>query len=189
MSDAPASQGGWLSFCLLEWLPFRWRLIVFALAGVAAGLGLWTARMANAAAYLSDDPAACINCHVMTDAYASWERGSHGRATVCNDCHVPHTNPIAMAAFKARDGMRHATLFTLRLEPQVLELSAAARHVVQGNCLRCHAEMFGAIRLAGVDERPCWTCHHNVHGRARSLSASPHVLRPALPSAGLGWMD
>ncbi len=189
MVAAPKNPGGWLSLCLLEWLPFRWRLLAFALAGVAAGLGLWTARMANAASYLSDDPAACINCHVMTDAYASWERGSHGRVAGCNDCHVPHTNPIAMAAFKARDGMRHASMFTLRLEPQVLRLSDGARPVVQENCLRCHGELFVGIRLPGVDERPCWDCHENIHGAARSLSASPHVLRPRLPSAGLGFLD
>jgi cytochrome c nitrite reductase small subunit len=177
-----------MGLVLLSWLPRPWRLMCFSLAGIALGLGLWVVRLANAAAYLSDAPAACVQCHVMTDAYASWERGSHGRVAVCNDCHVPNTNPVAQVVFKARDGLRHAGMFTLRLEPQVLRLSDAARGVIQENCLRCHAGLFGMIRLAGVDERPCWDCHENIHGAARSLSASPHVLRPRLPTAGLGWM-
>ena len=86
--------------------------------------------------------------------------------------------------FKAHDGLRHATMFTLRLEPQVLRLSAGAVHVVQGNCLRCHADQFAMVRLADTAERKCWDCHANVHGEVHSLSASPDALRPPLPRAG-----
>ena len=39
-------------------------------AGVAVGMALLVARLANATSYLSDSPETCINCHVMTDAYA-----------------------------------------------------------------------------------------------------------------------
>jgi cytochrome c nitrite reductase small subunit len=126
-----------------------------------------------------------MNCHVMTDAYASWQRGSHGQTAVCNDCHVPHSNPAAKWAFKARDGMRHSYIYTMRLEPQAIRLSDGAKPVVQSNCLRCHENQLMMIRVGGSSQRKCWDCHTNIHGEMRSLSASPETLRPALPKAGL----
>ncbi len=164
------------------------QIVLFIFLGIIAGLSLFMVRISNAVSYLSDAPETCMNCHVMTDAYASWQRGSHGRVTVCNDCHVPHENLVTKTAFKGKDGMKHSTVFTLRAEPQVLQLSSGAVPVVQNNCLRCHSNQFAMIRLAGVSERPCWDCHTNIHGQARSLSASPEVLRPQLPNAGLHWM-
>lgn len=62
----------------------------------------------------------------MTDAYAIWKWGRHANTAVCTDCHVPHSNPLAKRAFKGKDGMNHSTVFTLRAEPQVLELSPGA---------------------------------------------------------------
>jgi hypothetical protein len=41
------------------------------------------------------------------------------------------------------------------------------------------------IRLAGPDERKCWDCHSNVHGKVHGLSASPRPLRTTPPPAGL----
>lgn len=175
----------WLT---LSPLPRLWRFATFLALGVAVGLAIAVARVSNAASYLTDSPEACINCHVMTDAYATWQRGSHRHVAVCSDCHVPHSNLVAKQAFKATDGLRHAAVFTFRLEPQVLRLSPGAVRVVQANCLRCHADQFAMIRLFETSERRCWDCHSNIHGEARSLSSSPHVLRPKLPSAGLEWM-
>jgi cytochrome c nitrite reductase small subunit len=164
------------------------KVAIYALAGVAVGAGLLVARLANATSCLSDSPETCINCHVMTDAYASWQRGSHRHTAVCTDCHVPHDNVVAKYAYKARDGLKHSYVFTVRNEPQVLELSAGAVPVVQANCVGCHSEQLAMIRLAGPSERRCWDCHQNIHGSVRSLSASPASLRPGLPDAGLDWM-
>jgi cytochrome c nitrite reductase small subunit len=113
-----------MSIVKLAGLPKPLQVGIYGLADVALGMALVLARIANATSYLSDDPQACINCHVMTDAYASWQRGSHGWVAVCVDCHVPHSNLVAKYAFKGRDGMRHSYVFTMRSEPQVLELSA-----------------------------------------------------------------
>jgi cytochrome c nitrite reductase small subunit len=120
----------------------------------------------------------------MTDVYASWQRGSHGRVTVCNDCHVPHDNTVAKYGFKAADGTKHSAIFTLGTQPQVLELLATAAPVVQKNCIRCHQQQLEMVRLSGSKEQPCWKCHQNIHGPLRSLSASPPQLRPELPKAG-----
>ena len=169
-------------------VPGPLRVAAFVLAGAAVGLAIVTGRISNATSYLSEAPRTCMNCHVMTDAYASWQRGSHARVAVCTDCHVPHSNPVAKVAFKGADGLKHATVFTLRIEPQVLRLSRRAVPVVQANCLRCHAGQVAMSRLAGPDERACWDCHNNIHGSVRSLSASPRELRPRLGRAGLNWM-
>ncbi|MHC4985400.1 MAG: cytochrome c nitrite reductase small subunit [Planctomycetota bacterium] len=170
----------------LSGLP-RWLQVgVYALVGVAIGGAFVVGRMANASSYLLDDPQTCINCHVMTDAYATWQRGSHGHVTVCNDCHVPHSSFFAKWAFKSMDGMKHSTIFTLNMQPQVLELSAIATPVVQANCLRCHDNQF-LMLSSDAAQRTCWDCHNNIHGEAQSLSSSPHVSRPQLPDAGLDW--
>jgi cytochrome c nitrite reductase small subunit len=176
------------SIVMLSGLPRPLQIGIYSLVGIAVGMALLLTRIANGTSYLSDKPETCINCHVMTDAYASWQRGSHGRVAVCVDCHVPHSNIVAKYAFKSRDGMKHSYVFTMRTEPQVLELSPGAVPVVQVNCVRCHGEQLAMIRLAGATERRCWDCHSNIHGEVRSLSASPETLRPGLPSAGLEWM-
>lgn len=174
-----------MSVVTLAGLPRALQVGIYSLVGVTIGMALVLTRIANATSYLSDEPQACINCHVMTDAYASWQRGSHGRVAVCVDCHVPHDNIAAKYAYKARDGLKHSYVFTMRQEPQVLELSAGAVPVVQANCVNCHSHQLMMIRLAGTSERRCWDCHHNIHGEVRSLSASPIELRPGLPAAGL----
>lgn len=161
-----------------------WQVLFYILLGAAAGTGVLLVRIANAASYLSDSPLTCINCHVMTDAYASWQRGSHSQTAVCTDCHVPHDNIAAKWAFKGFDGTKHSAVFTLRAEPQVMSLSATAVPVVQASCLRCHDHQMQMVRLAGYGERKCWDCHQNIHSEVRSLSASPAPLRPDLPKAG-----
>ena len=177
-----------LRWFFLEPLPRFWRIAVFALLGVAMGMGVVIARISRMHSYMLDDPEVCINCHVMNDAYATWRQGSHGRVALCVDCHLPHDNVVAKLAFKAYDGLKHSYVFTFRLEPQVLEASPAAVHVIQANCIRCHGDQLEMIRLAGATERRCWDCHNGVHGSVISLSGSPFAHRPALPSAGLDWM-
>lgn len=174
-----------LKLMTLPGLPRFWQCAIYCLAGIAAGMGLLVVRISNAASYLSNAPETCMNCHVMTDAYASWQRGSHGKVTVCNDCHVPHDNILAKSAFKAMDGAKHSAIFTARAEPQVLQLSKGAVPVMQQNCVRCHSDQFQMIRLADSTQQTCWSCHTNIHGDVHSLSASPQQLRPALPKAGI----
>jgi len=182
-----SSSGNHKIILSISRLSGKWRITLCLLTGVILGLALLVARLANAVSYLSEEPETCINCHVMTDAYATWQRGSHGKAAVCTDCHIPHSNIVAKSSFKARDGIKHSYAFTLRKEPQVLSLSPSAVSVVQANCLRCHHNQFAMIRLAHSAERKCWDCHNNIHGSVRSLSSSPHVLRPQLPTAGIPW--
>ena len=171
-----------LAFISLSGLPGALRGTIYVLVGAAVGLAIVVGDIANATSYLSDAPETCMNCHVMTNAYATWQRGSHAGAAVCNDCHVPHSNIVAKTVFKGMDGMKHSYVFATHNEPQVLKLSEAAAPVVQANCLRCHADSMAMVRLAGQSERRCWSCHTNIHGEEHGLSSSPNELRP--PAAG-----
>lgn len=168
----------------LRFLTPRLRIPALLLIGVIFGLTGLLVHISRATSYLSDSPQTCMNCHVMTDAYLSWSHSSHGQWTTCNDCHVPHTSIPREYAFKAHDGLRHAAIFTLHIEPQVIQLSHGAVPVVQENCLRCHEERLSevsACRYQNGDFR-CWDCHRDVpHGRIHSLSASPNRFRPELP--------
>ncbi len=163
-----------------------WRVVVFVAIGVALGAGGFVFHVSRAASYLSEKPETCMNCHVMTTEYVTWRHGSHARVAACNDCHVPHTSLPAQYAFKAKDGLWHATVFTMRWEPQVIRLSEDAVPVVEENCRRCHAETVAEAAVAehSPGDLRCWACHREVpHGTVRSLSAAPDIFRPRLPSA------
>ncbi|MBE0643881.1 MAG: cytochrome c nitrite reductase small subunit [Bacteroidetes bacterium] len=177
--------------------PPEWRLPVFLVLGVLGGLGMFVLYISNAVSYLSNDPRACVNCHVMVPQYATWERGSHGRATTCNDCHVPHDNIIRTYAFKASDGLRHATMFTLRMEPQVIQIKDAGVAVVQENCIRCHSDLVHEVSsgsLTAMNARAgegllCWQCHREVpHGRVNSLASTPYARVPRLGPIAPEWL-
>ena len=44
------------------------------------GLGLFTFQYADGLSYLSTDPAACANCHIMRETFDDWNRGEHAHA-------------------------------------------------------------------------------------------------------------
>ncbi|MDA1191338.1 MAG: cytochrome c nitrite reductase small subunit [Candidatus Poribacteria bacterium] len=168
----------------LGFLTPRLRFAVFAVFGIAAGLGLSVAHISRATSYLSDDPEACVNCHVMTTAYGTWQRSSHMNVAVCNDCHVPHENAFVKYAAKAMDGARHTTVFTLRVEPQAIRISKGAIPTVEKNCRSCHASVIDRVHVKEwvAGDLRCWDCHRDVpHGRARSLSTVPRIMAPELP--------
>jgi cytochrome c nitrite reductase small subunit len=170
-------------------IPQRWHLPCFAAAGVAAGLGLAVAHVSRAASYLSDAPETCMNCHVMTPQYVTWQHSSHREAATCNDCHVPQDDFFRHWLFKAQDGMRHSRVFTFRQEPQVIRLSAGAVPVVEANCRRCHGGLLAHLRedAPAAGGPLCWDCHRDTpHSRGRSLSAAPRVMAPQLPGLPAG---
>jgi len=53
-----------------------------AAAGIAVGLGLFTFVYAKGWSYLTNDPKACANCHVMTEQYEGWLKASHRSVAV-----------------------------------------------------------------------------------------------------------
>ena len=55
----------------------RGLLLAAALVGVLVGLGSYTFLYAKGYSYLTNDPAACANCHIMQDHFEAWSRASH----------------------------------------------------------------------------------------------------------------
>lgn len=151
-------------------------IVLGALFGVFGGAAGYTAHYANATSYLSDDPKACINCHIMNDQYNSWSSSPHHARATCNDCHVPHDSMAAKYYVKAEHGYRHSKGFTFQDFHEPIRITKASRDVVIDNCVRCHEAVTHEIRTAasgrmgsepagGLD---CIRCHASVaHGATR----------------------
>ncbi|MFN3322724.1 MAG: cytochrome c nitrite reductase small subunit [Bryobacteraceae bacterium] len=128
--------------------------------GILAGLGIFTFGYARGASYLTDDPAACANCHVMQEQYSGWRKSTHGRVAVCNDCHTP-PGLISKYAAKARNGFLHSLAFTTGRFPDRIVINPRNFEVAEGACLKCHSGLVDRIRAA----RPhgagvaCVSCH------------------------------
>ncbi|HOJ73066.1 MAG TPA: cytochrome c nitrite reductase small subunit [Phycisphaerae bacterium] len=130
--------------------------------GIPAGLGLFTFIYADGASYMTNDPTACANCHVMQNHLDAWAKSSHHHVAVCNDCHTPE-NFIGKYLTKASNGYHHSMAFTfgfkepIRITPRNLEVTEAA-------CRKCHADIVQAIDAV---HRPgeamsCVRCHSQV---------------------------
>ncbi|CAG35072.1 cytochrome c nitrite reductase small subunit [Desulfotalea psychrophila] len=141
----------------------------------------------KALSYLSTDPKACINCHVMNAQYASWQHSSHANQAGCIDCHLPTDSFVHKYISKARDGWNHSVAFTLNTYAPRIEISADGARRVQANCISCHNRLTGTIRAnedkyhdfskAKATERKCWDCHRNVpHGGVHSIISAPNNL-------------
>ncbi len=178
--------------------PKNWKIPVIIILGIFTGLGIYSVYLSKAGSYLSDDPQACVNCHIMAPQYATWNHSSHREVANCNDCHVPHNNIFNKYYFKAKDGLNHATLFTMRAERQVIFIGNAGKKVVKDNCIRCHKELFDQSKLISQTkgnylvhntDRKCWECHREIpHGRVSSLSSVPNAKVPVPESPVPEWL-
>jgi len=178
--------------------PIKWKFPVAILLGVFVGLFIYSFKISNAASYISDEPETCINCHVMESQYATWFHSSHRKNATCNDCHVPHTSVFAKYFFKGKDGLRHATIFTLRTEPQVIQIKHQGVSVVQQNCIRCHSNVNQNVTTMNVtgsnyshgEGKLCWECHREVpHGTVKGLSSTPFAIVPHLGNPVPDWLN
>lgn len=164
---------------LIEFLlpPPQWRIPVLLVLAILTGTLGYLAVAGKALSYLSDSPETCINCHIMLPQYATWKHSSHRNVTSCNDCHVPQSF-FRKYFFKAKDGLRHSVLFTLKMERNVILIEPSSAQVVQENCIRCHHSQWNSNPVNSFHQAStgtkCWDCHREVpHGKVRSLSATP----------------
>lgn len=154
-------------------------LLASVLVGAFVGSGVFTFFTAHGAAYLSDDPGACVHCHVMREEFDGWQHASHHGVAVCNDCHLPHGNLVHKLFVKASNGYHHSKGFTLMDFDEPIRIKPANAAVLEGNCLRCHGEITEEIRehgTLGVPTDPyqkadlygCVRCHQETgHGPTR----------------------
>jgi len=140
-----------------------WAMLVGSLLGIAAGVGGFTFVYARGASYLTDDPAACANCHVMQEQYDGWMRSSHRAVAVCNDCHTPD-GLVPKYLTKARNGFWHSYYFSLGGYPDPIQITSRNAEVTEAACRKCHAEVVLAIDRGPHGGVPlgCVQCHGSV---------------------------
>jgi cytochrome c nitrite reductase small subunit len=138
-------------------------IAVAAAFGVMGGLGVFTFGYGDGAAYLSNDPAACANCHIMQPQYESYRKSSHKSVATCNDCHLPH-NFVGKWFTKADNGFFHSFAFTTGRFHEPIQIKPRNRRVTQNACLHCHADFVNHMLPAepGGDMQLCIHCHADV---------------------------
>ena len=145
-----------------------WALLVGVTCGLAVGVGGYTFIYAKGASYLTNDPAACANCHIMQEHYSAWIKSSHRAVAVCNDCHTP-AGGMAKYANKANNGFWHAWAFTTGRFREPIQLKANNRTVIEAACRKCHQSIIDAIdgpHWRG-ERVACLRCHRGA-GHANS---------------------
>lgn len=131
--------------------------------GALAGLGGYTFVHARGASYLTNEPSACANCHVMRDHLDAWAKSSHHAVATCNDCHAPHTF-VGKYWTKVSNGYHHSLAFTTGRFHEPIGITERNRRVTEEACRHCHADVVHGIDAHGRDVEPmsCIRCHERV---------------------------
>jgi cytochrome c nitrite reductase small subunit len=148
--------------------------LVAGSVGCTIGIGGYTFVYAKGYAYMTNDPDACANCHVMREQLDGWTRSSHHGVAVCNDCHTP-PGTIPKYLTKARNGFWHSFYFTTGTFHEPIQITPRNLTVTETACRTCHAAVVDAIDPAAdvASPRPqapgpktqrlsCVTCHRSV---------------------------
>lgn len=146
------------------------RITVLTLLGVLLGLGGMTLHYAEGLSYLSTDPSACVNCHIMRPQYDAWQKASHHSAATCADCHLPAAFPDKYVV-KAENGWSHSKAFTMQNFHEPIFITSKNMEILQNNCLRCHSDLLNAQSFVSTEGAPrCVRCHDAAgHGESVGL--------------------
>jgi cytochrome c nitrite reductase small subunit len=138
-------------------------LLAAGLLGLVIGVGAFTFIYAEGASYLSNNPDACANCHIMWEQHSSWTASSHSAVAACVDCHLPHPT-VPKWISKAENGWFHSVAFTLQNFPEPIRIKPRNMAIVQRNCNSCHAAMVHQMLPATLDGEAvtCSHCHRDV---------------------------
>jgi cytochrome c nitrite reductase small subunit len=136
-------------------------VLLAGLLGIGTGIGSYTFIYAKGYSYLTNDPAACANCHVMGEQYDGWIKSSHRSVAACNDCHTP---PQAVPKYltKASNGFWHSFAFTTGRFREPLQIKPGNLEVTEEACRGCHQDIVQAIDNRGRRELSCVRCHRDV---------------------------
>lgn len=141
--------------------------------GVMAGLGAFTFGYGDGAAYLTNNPASCANCHVMQSHYDSWVKSSHKNVATCNDCHLPH-DFLGKWLTKGDNGFFHSLAFTTNDFHEPIRIKPRNRRVTQNACIGCHGDFVNPMlpEHSGGPMLNCVQCHGDVghSGRESGLT-------------------
>ena len=131
--------------------------------GLLAGLGVYAFYFAKGTSYLTDDPEACANCHIMQGHLDAWEKSSHSNVATCNDCHAPHSF-IGKYQTKALNGFHHSAAFTTGDFHEPIQITERNRNITEKACRHCHSAVVSMMdtlaKEAGATS--CLRCHASV---------------------------
>ena len=141
-------------------------IVLGTLIGLTIGIGIYTFVYAKGASYMTNDPAACANCHIMQDQYDGWLTGPHRSVAVCNDCHTP-PGLVPKYATKALNGFWHSYAFTTGDFHEPIQIKGRNQRVTEAACRKCHAAITAAIEGPEGPHRAdqdiaCLRCHSDV---------------------------
>jgi cytochrome c nitrite reductase small subunit len=144
----------------------RTAIVASVLVGMATGLGAYTFTYARGASYLSSNPQACSNCHIMSDHYAAWMKSSHSEVAACNDCHTTPGHVVKWLD-KASNGWSHSLAFTAGRIAEPLRATTRNSAITEKACRKCHADLVvamepGAHGEADGERQSCVRCHATV---------------------------
>lgn len=143
----------------------KFSLFVFfaCLLGLVIGVGSFTFIYGKGYSYLSDDPKACVNCHIMSDQYSSWSKGSHKNVATCNSCHTPE-NFYMKYINKAENGFWHSLKFTTGAYKDPIQIRKHNIDIAMQSCFKCHSGLMSSTlhSEAIADKKTCVQCHRSV---------------------------
>ncbi|MBX3297596.1 MAG: cytochrome c nitrite reductase small subunit [Acidobacteria bacterium] len=142
------------------------KLIVLGIGlGLAVGIGVFTFWYGKGYSYMSNDPLACANCHIMNEQYDGWLKSSHKTVATCNDCHTP-PDTLGKYTVKAWNGFWHSYYFTVGGFHEPIRITDLNRRVAEQSCRTCHETMVHSITVSesikAAQEVSCISCHRNV---------------------------
>jgi cytochrome c nitrite reductase small subunit len=140
-------------------------VVLGAAIGFAVGVCAYTFAYAQGWSYLTDNAAACANCHVMREQYDGWLKSSHRAVAVCNDCHTP-AGFFGKYATKVRNGIGHSFYFTTGRYEDNIQIKPHSREITEQACRKCHQEIVVALEGPHSDRQEkkpsCVSCHLSV---------------------------
>ncbi len=139
-------------------------LKILALFGVCLlmGIGGYTFFYAHGAAYMTNDPKACMNCHVMANHFNAWTKSSHHAVAVCNDCHTPK-GVVNKYFTKALNGWNHSVAFTTGNFHEPIQITKRNGAITEQSCRKCHTDVVHQIDVTTENEPfSCVRCHSTV---------------------------
>lgn len=144
--------------------PLKRSVFCFGAAlGLLGGVGSFTFYYAKGFSYMTNDPSACANCHVMQGHLDAWAKSSHHDVAVCNDCHAPH-DIIGKYMTKASNGYHHSLAFTTGKFHEPIQITDKNREITEAACRYCHSDIVSMMdakaKQAGVVS--CLHCHSDV---------------------------
>ena len=155
-------------------------LLLAVLVGLLVGVGLFTFGYGKGYAYLSKDPDACSQCHIMQDQHDSWLKSSHHAHAACNDCHLPH-GFLGKWIAKVDNGFFHSWAFTFQDFHEPIQIKERNLAILQERCVACHETLVSHMLRGGeADETAsCFQCHHSVGHGARAAGLPRRFHEPS----------